>query len=196
MNKAMYKQIPLSELEEIVKNSKTLGEVLKKIGYVNASSSTKLKEYLIENNIDFSHFPGSGWKRKEHNEQINEFNTSNHNSIKNILIKERGAKCEKCKNTHWLGELIPLELHHINGDSSCELRSNLLLLCPNCHALTNNFRGRHKTNTYVSDELFLQALKETDNIHQACKKLGIDPNQSNYARARLLLSQNNIQEEL
>lgn len=38
---------------------------------------------------------------------------------------------------------IPLELHHINGVHSDNRIENLQLLCPNCHALTDNYRGKN-----------------------------------------------------
>ena len=37
-----------------------------------------------------------------------------------------------------------LELHHIDGNHSNNELSNLTLLCPNCHALTDNYRGKNK----------------------------------------------------
>lgn len=52
-------------------------------------------------------------------------------------IKER--KCETCGLTEWLGKEIPLELHHINGDHFDNRLENLKILCPNCHAQTDNY---------------------------------------------------------
>ena len=43
---------------------------------------------------------------------------------------------------HIADEIIPLELHHIDGNNKDNSLSNLQLLCPNCHALTNNYRNR------------------------------------------------------
>jgi hypothetical protein len=45
------------ELENVVQNSLTYSEVLKKIGYVNSGkTSENLKKRLEEDNIDTSHF--------------------------------------------------------------------------------------------------------------------------------------------
>ena len=53
-------------------------------------------------------------------------------------------KCYNCNLTEWLGSPIPLELEHIDGNSSNNLLDNLTLLCPNCHSLTPTYRGRNK----------------------------------------------------
>jgi len=42
----------------------------------------------------------------------------------------------------WLGQPIPLELDHKDGNHSNNDLSNLRLLCCNCHAQTDNWRGR------------------------------------------------------
>ncbi len=53
-------------------------------------------------------------------------------------------KCNNCALTDWLGNPIPLELEHIDGNSSNNLLENLELLCPNCHSLTDTYRGKNK----------------------------------------------------
>lgn len=42
-----------------------------------------------------------------------------------------------------MGNPIPLELHHINGINTDNRISNLQLICPNCHAQTDNYRGKN-----------------------------------------------------
>ena len=79
---------------------------------------------------------------------------SSHKLKKKLL--EDGIKkkmCEKCGGGEWLGEEMPLELHHVNGDRFDNRLLNLQLLCPNCHALTNNYSGR-KIQEVVNWKLF------------------------------------------
>ena len=50
----------------------------------------------------------------------------------------------RCERSEWLGEPIPLELHHLNGERTDHRIDNLQLLCPNCHALTDTYRAKNK----------------------------------------------------
>lgn len=61
------------------------------------------------------------------------------------LIKEgyKEHKCECCGLTEWLGNPIPLELHHIDGNNHNHNLDNLKLLCPNCHSMTDNFKSKN-----------------------------------------------------
>ena len=67
------------------------------------------------------------------------------NKIRIRLIAEgvKEAKCECCNNTEWLGKPISLEVDHINGNSADHRLDNLKILCPNCHAQTNTYRGKN-----------------------------------------------------
>lgn len=41
-----------------------------------------------------------------------------------------------------MGKPIPLELHHLNGIHTDNRLENLQILCPNCHAFTDNYSGK------------------------------------------------------
>ena len=59
-------------------------------------------------------------------------------------------KCEMCGESKWLDGAIPLQLDHKDGDKENNNLSNLRLLCPNCHALTPEYRlkDEFKGETY------------------------------------------------
>lgn len=63
-------------------------------------------------------------------------------------IKE--LRCERCSNSEWLDEPIPIELHHVNGDRFDNRIENLQMLCPNCHALTDNHAGKGSAKKLVN----------------------------------------------
>ena len=61
------------------------------------------------------------------------------------LLKEgyKEHKCENCGLTEWQGQPIPLEVHHKDGNRHNNTLENFQLLCPNCHALTDSYRGKN-----------------------------------------------------
>lgn len=54
----------------------------------------------------------------------------------------RRRECEECGGVKWMGADIPLELHHRNGNRHDNRDENIRLICPNCHALTDNHAGK------------------------------------------------------
>ena len=67
------------------------------------------------------------------------------NKVRLKLLKEgyKEHKCENCGLTEWLGQPIPLELHHKDGNPHNNVLENYVLLCPNCHAMTDSYRGKN-----------------------------------------------------
>jgi endogenous inhibitor of DNA gyrase (YacG/DUF329 family) len=51
--------------------------------------------------------------------------------------------CGWCK-VNSVTNKVPLEVNHVDGDSSNNLETNLQLICPNCHSLTANFRNLNR----------------------------------------------------
>lgn len=66
--------------------------------------------------------------------------------LKGLIISSglKPHQCENCGLTNWLDKPTPLELHHIDGNRDNNTFSNLKILCPNCHAFTENYRGKSK----------------------------------------------------
>lgn len=190
---AKWKQLTEEEFAQLVKESKSFYELADRIGYEKTGGGTQetLKKVVKERNLDTSHFTGQGWKKDNH-----DYSTFTKNSFKkngkttlNAIINLRSRKCEKCGLTEWLGQPINLEIHHIDGDHNNNELSNIQLLCPNCHSYTENFRGKN-INTgkiKVSEEDFVEALYESNNISQALRKVGLSSGSGNYKRANELI---------
>ena len=75
--------------------------------------------------------------------------------LKKRLLKEnvKMYKCESCNLEEWLQKPIPLELHHKDGNRFNNQLKNLMLLCPNCHALTPNYRAKNIKNLSAQSEM-------------------------------------------
>ena len=60
--------------------------------------------------------------------------------LRKRLIDEgdKENKCEGCGLSEWMGKILTLELHHIDGNHINNKLENLSILCPNCHSLTPN----------------------------------------------------------
>lgn len=67
------------------------------------------------------------------------------NKVRKKLLEEgyKEYRCECCGLSEWLGDLIPLELHHKDGNRFNNDLDNFQLLCPNCHAKTSSYRGKN-----------------------------------------------------
>lgn len=145
------------EFREAVANSKSIAEALRYLGIKDQGGNYRIiKKAISEYNIDTSHFTGQGWNQglkfiPKEGKPLEEILTENSSyqsfKLKKRLLKEgyKEYRCEKCKLTEWEGQQIPLELHHINGNNMDNRIENIQLLCPNCHALTSNYRGKNKS---------------------------------------------------
>ena len=139
------KKLPRSreEIEQAVSNSKSYSGALSLLGLraVGGNFGT-LQRYLEKYDIDTSHMLHQGSNKGRIFKPF-EGLTSNE-AIKKRLIAERGYCCEGCNLDTWLGLPIALELEHIDGNNRNGDRSNLKLLCHNCHAQTPTWRNRKR----------------------------------------------------
>ena len=144
------------QLREAVKESRSIRQVLGKVGLVEAGGNYAIIKWWIKKyGIDNSHFTGRGYlKGKSHGwskkidlaDILVENSNYQSNNLRKRLIKVGLLKeeCRSCNGTKWLGKNMPLELEHINGNKFDNRIENLELLCPNCHAFTTTYRGKNK----------------------------------------------------
>ena len=83
----------------------------------------------------------------------------------------------------------------MDGDPLNNEIDNLKLLCPNCHACTDNYRGKNinKCTRRISDDEFAKYLQDNINIRQALKAMGLSAKGGNYQRARDIIFKYNIE---
>jgi 5-methylcytosine-specific restriction endonuclease McrA len=67
-------------------------------------------------------------------------------TIRFALKRQFGHKCFECELTEWRGKPLPLEVDHIDGNAGNNESENLRLLCPNCHSITDTWKGKNRGN--------------------------------------------------
>lgn len=143
------------KLQAAVFESYSIAEVCRKLGIKAAGGNyTTLKQKFIEFDIDISHFRGQGWNiglamKPNPKKPLSKILIANSSyqpyKLKRRLLEEglKKAVCESCDLEEWLNAPIPLKLHHVNGIRHDNRIENIQLLCPNCHACTDNYRGKN-----------------------------------------------------
>lgn len=139
---------------EAVHSSTSYRQVLNRLGLKEAGGNYATVKRLIKKlKLNTSHMTGQTWnKGVGYQPRLSlEVYLNNTHPIQTYKLKRRliyegvfEPKCYRCGLTSWLGQPIPLELEHKNGNSQDNTLSNLTLLCPNCHALTSTYRGKNK----------------------------------------------------
>lgn len=135
-------------IEEAVQNSVSVAGVLRFLGLKQAGGTHRnIVRRIQVYQIDTSHFTGQA-----HNTGKEAFNrkhwslilVKNNNGLrlKALVLRQRlietgrEYKCVNCGNVgEWLGQLMTLEVDHIDGDFTNNVPTNLQFLCPNCHSI-------------------------------------------------------------
>lgn len=142
---------------EAVKTSLSYRQVLSKLGLKEAGGNYSVMKQRIRNmGLDTSHMTGQAhlkgktheWTKKPIETLLVDDREHFYPSykLKNRLLAEglKKHKCECCGITEWNGQPAPIELDHINGNHHDNRLENLRILCPNCHAQTDTYRGKNK----------------------------------------------------
>jgi Zn finger protein HypA/HybF involved in hydrogenase expression len=156
----------------------------------SAKNSEKVKE-ANSNRTDDVWIKIGNTRKENHRKQILEskYEDLSFESLRFRILYEQENKCNKCGLDEWLGESLVLELEHKDGNHFNNDRNNLEMLCPNCHSLTETWRGRNKRERKmrVSDEKLLEALLTNDwNMRQALILVGLAAKGGNYNRCHRL----------
>lgn len=115
----------------------------KEIAFKNKYCDIKCKlDYEYKHWID-------EWKNGLRDGVVSQSSISNH--IRRYLFEKYENKCCKCE---WnivnpYTNLIPLQVHHKDGNALNNLEENLELICPNCHSLTDNYGSKNKNSKRI-----------------------------------------------
>lgn len=184
------KDIDIDKLKIEIKNFNSFTSLSKAINY---QSITRLKKFCIKHNINFSHFKNIKIKSTLSNLLKENTPTSSHRlKIRLIEEKLKEHKCENCNLNEWLCKPISLELHHINGINTDNRLENLIILCPNCHSFTENYKVKNRNFKKKTEEEYLKAIKSSKSIKEACIFLGLKPSGNNYSTIKSKMKKYNI----
>lgn len=142
------KKLDPNKLQEILKNCHSKADFCRALDLEPKGGNYRIIDNLIsKHNLEtfFKNEPwnkGKCYRNKIYSlEEILIENSPHRNtySLRERLIRAglKEHKCEIC------GYSERIELHHINGNSSDNRLENLQILCPNCHAKTDNYRVKN-----------------------------------------------------
>ena len=162
------------DVMKAVASNKSIAGVLRQLNLRPIGGNYKTIHRLIkEYGLDTTHFTGQGWNiglgfKPKRAIEDSEIYTQDSPYKCSWRLRERYKRttginyCEGCGLHYWLNKPIPLEIHHINGINTDNRLDNLQLLCPNCHALTSNYRGKaHLSALSERRDVECRKFKET-----------------------------------
>ena len=81
------------------------------------------------------------WKDGLESGMRGDYQLSGH--IRRYLFEKYDNKCSSCgwSEINLWTNTLPLEVHHLDGDYTNNEETNLTLLCPNCHSLTDTYKN-------------------------------------------------------
>lgn len=146
------KDFTKEEIEQIVKDSTSLSEVACRLNYHSRGVILyTIKNYMIKNNIDFSHFTGRAKNTVKR--------TFDNVFMKNSTVSQRILRkwylkgeytpyiCSICgREPIWEEKSLTLRLDHINGYNKDNRLENLRWVCPNCDSQLDTYNGRNKNH--------------------------------------------------
>ncbi|MFD9106194.1 HNH endonuclease [Streptomyces virginiae] len=140
-----------ARLRELVAGSTSIAEVVTGLGISNVGGNqTHIARRIVALGIDTSHFGASRSPRPKGAlgptlslREPQEGRVPGERLRRQLLKAGIPEECAECGvGPQWNDKPLRHEVDHINGEWWDNRRENLRLLCPNCHATTDTYRGR------------------------------------------------------
>lgn len=150
-----FKQKNLDLLKIYISEQKSISEI-SRLFELNCDT---LRRYLKKLNIDYH---GDKNNSYDINCYLNNEVKISASSLRKKLIDNglKEEKCECCGLTEWLGNKIPLELHHINGNHNDNSFENLEILCSNCHSIKHGYSMVKKICKHCGNEFYTNVKQQ------------------------------------
>lgn len=138
------------------------------------------RTFILNSNIDTRHFEKPCWnkgKKTGHIFPLSDYLQNKRSIISHALrlrlFEEKifEKKCSGCGRRKWLGNNMPLELDHIDGNKHNNSLQNLRILCPNCHVFTETYKSKNRKN--VSG--VVAELVRASDLKSEIKMMGSNP---------------------
>jgi hypothetical protein len=111
-----------------------IAESVKRNGYFQS-------EEWKRNNAEANRSKEKIQKQKQTWVDKRDYESAHMSSLKKWYLEDN-QNCERCGISEWNGLPIILEVHHKDSDTTNNTFDNFEALCPNCHSLTEGWRGR------------------------------------------------------
>lgn len=143
-------------LRAVVADATSVVEVVRRLGISPVGGNqAHISQRIAALGIDTSHFTGrgSGSRRRRRQDPLvigspADGRTPGERLRAALLRRGVPQTCALCgTGTNWNGKPLRLEVDHRNGAWWDNRPENLRFLCPNCHAVTDTYRGRRRRET-------------------------------------------------
>ena len=162
------------ELEQIVKQSNSMNEVIDKLGYAthSGSNSHTVHSRLEKYGITTEHFAHQTPVARTEENIFIENSTASQQTLRRWYKKGEYTPyiCSICgQEPLWQGKELTLILDHINGSNHDDRLENLRWVCPNCNQQLDTTNGKNK-NSLEKKYYCIDCGKEISKNATRCSK--------------------------